>query len=68
MRFPIFPLALVCAVGLCLCQVPELHPESRRLRADLDFLTSDALGGRVSLSLQAEVQQGTSRPILRGLV
>ena len=55
MRFPIFPLALVCAVGLCLCQVPELHPQSRRLRADLDFLASDALAGRVSLSLQAEV-------------
>ena len=55
MRFSTFPLALLCSARLCLCQVPELHPESRRLRADLDFLTSDVLAGRVSLSPQAEV-------------
>jgi len=42
------------ALGLCaltglLCQ------SSSRLRADLDFLTSDALAGRLSLTPQAEI-------------
>src|SRR3954464_520523 len=46
--------ALAIAGGL-LCQSPGVLPQRARLRADLDFLTSQALAGRVSLSPQAEI-------------
>src|SRR3954464_11093224 len=46
--------ALAIAGGL-LCQTPAALPQRGRLRADLDFLTSEALAGRVSLSPQAEI-------------
>ncbi len=38
-----------------ICQLAEIRPQRLRLRADLEFLTSDALGGRVSLSREADV-------------
>lgn len=37
------------------CQVPDATPQMRRVRADLDFLTSDALQGRASLTREADV-------------
>lgn len=41
--------------GALLCPGGDVSPQSRRLRADLAFLTSDALAGRASLSPQAEI-------------
>src|SRR4051812_23792764 len=49
MRHWTFGVGALCVVGSLLCQTPG------RLRADLDFLTSEALAGRVSLSPQAEI-------------
>lgn len=54
MRLSIAALTTFCVGGL-LCQTPETGSRYRRLRADLDFLTSEALAGRVSLSPQAEI-------------
>src|ERR1700676_3056620 len=45
----------LCVAALSLCQTAEPGPQQRRLRADLEFLCSDALAGRVSLSPQAEI-------------
>ncbi|MGJ5817025.1 M28 family peptidase [Paludibaculum fermentans] len=43
-------------VAVCLTlELAGQTPQNRRLRADLEFLCSDALGGRVSLSHEAEV-------------
>ncbi|HEY2013072.1 MAG TPA: M28 family peptidase [Bryobacteraceae bacterium] len=44
-----------CALSCLLCQSSGPHPSQSRLRADLDFLTSDVLAGRVSLSPQADI-------------
>jgi Peptidase family M28/PA domain len=55
MRFRIAFAALFCITGVSLCQTADVRPETRRLRADLDFLASDALAGRVSLSPEAEI-------------
>ena len=44
-----------CAAGGLLCQQGDPGPRQARLRADLEFLTSEALAGRVSLSPQAEI-------------
>jgi hypothetical protein len=50
MRPSLTRLALgLCALSSLLCQ------SESRLRADLDFLTSDALAGRLSLTPQAEI-------------
>jgi hypothetical protein len=49
------PLALLCLAGASLCQTTDVEPQLRRLRADLDFLTSGVLAGRVSLSPEAEI-------------
>src|SRR3954468_11137051 len=51
---PAVPLrfaAAFCASALLIAQDAQLT----RLHADLDFLTSEALAGRVSLSPQAEI-------------
>jgi len=37
------------------CQPPDVQPQIRRLRADLDFLTSEPMAGRVSLSHEADL-------------
>ncbi len=55
MRHWIAGLGVVCAAGGLLCQTPGGGPRRARLQADLEFLTSDALAGRVSLSPQAEI-------------
>jgi hypothetical protein len=55
MRHWITGVGVVCIAGGLLCQTPASHPRRSRLRADLDFLTSEALAGRVSLSPQAEI-------------
>src|SRR6478672_4416481 len=55
MRHWITVLAVLCLAGGLLCQSPGGVPQRGRLRADLDFLTSEALAGRVSLSPQAEI-------------
>ena len=55
MRLPVAGVAALCAVAGLLCQTADPGPRQARLRADLDFLTSEALAGRVSLSPQAEV-------------
>ena len=46
-------LAIIAAAILCLTAA-DVAPQSRRLRADLELLTSDALKGRVSLSPEAD--------------
>lgn len=51
MRFAILVWTAVCLVS----QGQEPAPSARRLRADLDFLCSDTLAGRVSLSREADV-------------
>src|SRR3954451_16957866 len=48
-------LALGCLTGASLCQTADVVPQQRRLRADLDFLTSGVLAGRLSLSPEAEI-------------
>src|SRR6478672_9331834 len=48
-------IGALCVAGGLLCQTPAAKPQRSRLRADLDFLTSEALAGRVSLSPQAEI-------------
>lgn len=45
------PAAALCAAALLCAQ----DAQQTRLRADLDFLTSDALAGRVSLSPEADI-------------
>jgi hypothetical protein len=54
MRHCITGMGVFCIAGGLLCQT-GISPQRSRLRADLDFLTSEALGGRVSLSPQAEI-------------
>jgi Zn-dependent M28 family amino/carboxypeptidase len=46
--------AVLCAAGGLFSQQPGM-PREARLRADLDFLCSDVLAGRVSLSPQADI-------------
>ncbi len=55
MHFRIAALAPLCLAGASLCQSADIDPQYRRLRADLDFLTSGALAGRLSLSPEAEI-------------
>src|SRR4051812_20311530 len=55
MRHWIVGVGALCIAGGLLCQTPGVLPRRTRLRADLDFLTSEALAGRVSLSPQAEI-------------
>jgi hypothetical protein len=45
----------ICLAAALFCQTADVNPQSRRVRADLDFLTSAALAGRVSLSPEAEI-------------
>jgi hypothetical protein len=45
----------MCLAANLLSQTVDVRPQSRRLRADLQFLSSDALAGRVSLSHEAEI-------------
>ncbi|WP_321470761.1 M28 family peptidase [uncultured Paludibaculum sp.] len=59
MRTAILVLVSSCLVSLA----QEPAPQSQRLRADLEFLCSDALAGRVSLSQEAEI---TARYIAAG--
>ena len=42
-------------LALGLCALACLVGQSSRMRADLDFLTSDVLAGRLSLTPQAEI-------------
>jgi len=49
-----FTLGLSATV-LLLAQTYEARPQRSRLRADLDFLTSDVLAGRLSLTPQADI-------------
>jgi hypothetical protein len=55
MHFAIAAFAVLCLSLDSVCQVPDINPKSGRLRADLQFLTSDAMAGRVSLSKEAEI-------------
>lgn len=55
MHFRIAALSLLCLATPSICQLTDVVPQSRHLRADLEFLTSDALAGRVSLSREAEI-------------
>src|SRR3954447_17413025 len=55
MRHWIVGVGALCIAGGLLCQTPGVLPQRVRIRADLDFLTSEALAGRVSLSPQAEI-------------
>jgi Peptidase family M28/PA domain len=55
MRHWVPGLGALSIVGGLLCQTAAPIPQRSRLLADLEFLTSDALAGRVSLSLQAEI-------------
>src|SRR3954471_2946586 len=55
MRYRNVAVGALCIAGGLLCQTPEVVPQRSRLRADLDFLTSEALAGRVSLSPEAEI-------------
>jgi hypothetical protein len=55
MRHWIPGAAALCIAGALLSQTGVVHPKAGHLRADLDFLTSQALAGRVSLSPQAEI-------------
>src|SRR3954471_144927 len=55
MRYRNVAVGALCIAGGLLCQTPDVVPQRSRLRADLDFLTSEALAGRVSLSPQAEI-------------
>ena len=50
-----YAAGLALIVGALLCLGGDVSPQSRRLRADLTFLTSGALAGRASLSPQAEI-------------
>ncbi|MGC4048273.1 MAG: M28 family peptidase [Paludibaculum sp.] len=51
-----FALAVaVCVVSVLCGQSLNDEGQRRRLRADLEFLTSDALAGRISLSHEAEI-------------
>ncbi|MBN9656564.1 MAG: M20/M25/M40 family metallo-hydrolase [Acidobacteria bacterium] len=52
MRLAIFALCLTLELA---GQTRPVEPQSRRLRADLEFLSSDALAGRVSLSHEADI-------------
>src|SRR5436305_14079463 len=55
MRYRNVAVGVLCLTGGLLCQTPDVVPQRNRLRADLDFLTSEALAGRVSLSPEAEI-------------
>jgi hypothetical protein len=45
----------LAAAVLLLAETGEPRPQRSRLRADLDFLTSDVLAGRLSLTPQADI-------------
>src|SRR5882724_11195715 len=55
MRFRIAASTVVCLTATLFCQTADVAPQSRRLRADLQFLSSDVLAGRVSLSREADI-------------
>ena len=55
MRFAIAAFVIVCLAGVSISQTGDVSPERRRLRADLEFLSSEALAGRASLSREAEI-------------
>ena len=55
MDFRFAALGSLCLAGVSLCQTADIDPQHRRLRADLDFLTSGLLAGRLSLSPEAEI-------------
>jgi Zn-dependent M28 family amino/carboxypeptidase len=55
MHFRIAALGSLYLAGALLCQTADIGPQQRRLRADLDFLTSGVLAGRLSLSPEAEI-------------
>ena len=55
MRLKLVPMALLLIAAALHCQTGDVQPQSRRLRADLDFLTSPSLAGRASLSPEAEI-------------
>src|SRR4051794_22818669 len=55
MRYRNVAVGVLCLTGGLLCQTSDVAPQRSRLRADLGFLTSEALAGRVSLSPQAEI-------------
>src|SRR3954453_16303418 len=55
MRLSLRGGVLLGFAGALLCQTGEPAPVRARLLADLEFLTSEALAGRVSLSPQAEI-------------
>ena len=46
--------AVVCFACLALCRAADVGPEMRRVRADLEFLCSDVLAGRASLTPAAD--------------
>jgi len=55
MRFAILASGIVCFAANLFCQTADVRPQNRRLRADLQFLCSDVLAGRASLSPEAEI-------------
>src|SRR5258708_26409047 len=55
MRNPVKALSILALGALALAQTRPDAVSTRRLRADLEFLCSNALEGRVSLSRSAEV-------------
>ena len=55
MSSAVIPAAVLCLAAASLCQTADVAPQSRRLRAELEFLASDTLRGRVSLSPEADV-------------
>ena len=55
MRLQFVPTALLLITAALHCETGDVQPQTRRLRADLEFLTSRALAGRVSLSPEAEI-------------
>jgi hypothetical protein len=55
MRLSIAAVGTLCVAGGLLCQTAHTGPRQERLRADPNFLISEALAGRASLSPQAEI-------------
>src|SRR4051812_11411271 len=53
MHLRLIALAVCLSLAL-LSETQDGRPQSRRLRADLNFLCSDTLAGRVSLSREAD--------------
>lgn len=49
------PIIYFVAAVVLAAQNSNVHPEMRRVRADLEFLTTDVLAGRASLTPQADI-------------